>query len=293
VTATVLPVATRALVEACGRIGLDPDALLARAGLDRARLEDPDGRIAAEQADAVWREAFLASGDAALALRAAEQTPFGAFRVLDYLGATGATVGAGLRRVAAYFPLVDSRATLAVEEPVRGAVALALRSAGGQGVPPEAQEYTLAILLSRVRQVARSPAPGVAVRFAFARPQHARAHVRLLGLEPEYRAATPALVLPRATWEAPTPGADPRLFSALDEHASALLAGALPRAGAPPRDLDDAGRARAAIAGELPGREPSLASVARRLGTSPRTLQRRLEAEGTSFAAEVDRVRRE
>jgi AraC-like DNA-binding protein len=76
-----------------------------------------------------------------------------------------------------------------------------------------------------------------------------------------------------------------RLFAALEEHASALLERM-------PDEGGDASRARAAIADELPGREPSLASVARRLGTSPRTLQRRLDAEGTSFVAEVDHVRR-
>jgi Arabinose-binding domain of AraC transcription regulator, N-term len=209
VAATVLPVATRALVEACGRIGLDPADLLTRAGLERSRLDDADARIAAEQADAVWREAYLASGDAALALHAAEQTPFGAFRVLDYLGATGATVGDGVRRVAAYFPLVDSRATLAVEESSRDAVALALRGPDGGTVPPQAQEYTLAILVSRVRQVARASELGLEVRFAFSRPAHAREHVRVLGVEPEYDVPVPALVVARVTWDAPTSGGDP------------------------------------------------------------------------------------
>lgn len=283
-TATVLPVATRALLQACGRIGLDPDALLNRAGLDRARLDDPDGRIDAEQADAVWREAYLASGDAALALRAAEETPFGAFRVLDYLGASAATVGEGLRRVAAYFPLVDPRAALAIEEPAGHAVTLAfLRTATG-ALPPEAQEYTLAILALRVSQVTPSPGRPVHVRFAFARPPHAREHARVLGVQPEYDAPVPALVFAPETWTAPTSARDPRLFAALDEHASALIAECSPVA--------SARRVGAAIAEELPGREPSLARVARRAGASPRTLQRRLEAEGTTFAAEVEHVRR-
>jgi AraC-like DNA-binding protein len=279
---TVLPVATRALVEACARLGLDTDALLARAGVSRALLDDPDARIPAERADAVWREAYAAAADPALSLHAAEQTPFGAFRVLDYLGASGATVGEGLHRVAAYFPLVDPRAALTVDEE-QGALALVFRGVG-VALPPQAQEYTLAILASRVRHVA--PGAEVAVRLAFPRPAETREHARVFGVEPVFGAAAPALAIARAAWGAPTRTGDRTLFAALDEHARALLARASPRG-------SEAARAREAIAADLPGKEPSLARVARRLGTSPRTLQRRLGAEGTSFATAVDDVRRE
>ncbi len=279
---TVLPVATRALLDACARLGLDEGALLARAGLDRRALDDPDARIPAERADAVWREAYGAAADPALSLHAAERTPFGAFRVLDYLGASGATLGEGLRRVAAYFPLVDPRASLEVEEE-EGAIALVFRGAGVP-LPPQAQEYTLAILASRVRHVA--PAARIAVRLAFPRPAGAGEHARVLGVEPAFGAAAPALAVARADWDAPTPTGDPTLLAALDRHARALLA----RAAAPE---GEAARVRAAVAEDLPGKEPSLARVARRLGTSPRTLQRRLGAEGARFAAAVDEVRRE
>jgi AraC-like DNA-binding protein len=283
VTVTVLPVATRALLEACGRLGLDAAALAARAGLDRARLDDPDARIPADVADAVWREAAAASRDPALALHAAERTPYGAFRVLDFLGATGPTAGEGLTRVAAYFPLVDPRGTLAVE-PGRDAVTLVLRAAAGP-VPPPAQEYTLAILAARVRHVAAAP-PALAVTFTFPRPAHAAEHARVLGVEPAFGAPEASLAIPRATWDGPTRAADPGLFAALEAHARSLLG----RAAA---QEDPAARVRAAIAEELNGREPALAPVARRLGTSARTLQRRLREEGTSFAAELDAVRRE
>jgi AraC-like DNA-binding protein len=283
VSATVLPVATRALLDACARLGLDPGALAARAGVDPARLDDPDVRLPAEAADAVWREASAAAHDPALALHAAERTPFGAFRVLDFLGATGATIGAGLERVAAYFPLVDPRGTVAVE-PERGAIALVFRGAGGD-LPPQAQEYTLAILASRVRHGAATP-PTLAVRFTFARPAHAAEHARVLGVEPAYGAREAALVVGQATWDAAPRAADPGLFAALDAHARALAG----RAG---RDEGTAARVRGAVAEELPGREPSLGRVARRLGTSPRTLQRRLAGEGTTFAEVADAVRRE
>ncbi|HEX9401158.1 MAG TPA: AraC family transcriptional regulator ligand-binding domain-containing protein [Anaeromyxobacter sp.] len=279
---TVLPVATRALVEACARLGLDEGALLARAGVDRALLEDPDARLPAELADAVWREASLATADPALPLHAAEQTPFGAFRVLDYLGATGATVGEGGRRIAEYFPLVDPRGVLAVEEEA-AAVALTFRATEGD-LPPPAQEYTLAILVSRARHVSAAPA-SLRVQFTFPRPADPREHARVLGVEPEFGAGRAAVVLARATWEGPTRTADRTLFSALADHARSLLRGA------GGDELIDG--VRGAIAAELPGREPSLSRVARRLGTSPRTLQRRLSGRGASFAAVVDGVRRE
>jgi AraC-like DNA-binding protein len=281
VSPTVLPVATRALVDACERLGLDTEALLDRAGLDRVRLSDPDARIDAERADAVWREAHALAGDPALALHAAEQTPFGAFRVLDYLGASGASLGEGLRRVAAYFPLVDPRATLAVEAE-DDAVALAFRGAGTE-LPPQAQEYTLAILASRVRHVA--PGAALAVRFAFPRPHDVREHARVFGVEPRFGVDRAALALSRAEWERPTASSDPGLFAALDDHARRLLE----RSGPAPL----AERVRAAIAADLAGHEPSLPAAARRVGVSPRSVQRRLAEAGTSFARTVDAVREE
>lgn len=280
---TVLPVATRALLAACARLGVDVGAVLARAGLDRARLEDPDDAIPAERADAVWREALAASADPALALRAAEATPFGAFRVLDFLGATGATVGEGLRRVAAYFSLVDPRAAISVEEGT-SAVSLVLRGRGAP-LPPPAQEYTLAILALRIRHVAPAPA-ALAVAFAFPRPAHAAEDARVLGVEPAWGARAPALAVGRSTWESAPRARDPELFGALDAHARGLL-------GRAERTAVHAARARREVAAVLAGREPTLAGVARAMGTSARTLQRRLRAEGAPFAAIVESVRRE
>jgi AraC-like DNA-binding protein len=53
------------------------------------------------------------------------------------------------------------------------------------------------------------------------------------------------------------------------------------------------GRVQSFVADTLRERAPSLRAIARRLHMSPRTLQRRLEAYGTSFHALVDDLRRE
>ncbi|HET9596188.1 MAG TPA: AraC family transcriptional regulator ligand-binding domain-containing protein, partial [Anaeromyxobacteraceae bacterium] len=257
--------------------------MLRRAGLERAQLDVPDSGIPAERADAVWREAVVVSADPALALRAAEATPFGAFRVLDFLGATGATVGEGLRRVAEYFALVDPRAILAVDE-APAVVRLAFRGLEGP-VPPQAQEYTLAIVVSRIRHV-DAGVPDLGVSFTFPRPAHAAEHRRVLGLEPTYSARDAAVGIARTTWERPTRTADAGLFGTLDAHARALRDRR--SSNAPVQE-----RVRAAIAATLPGREPTVAAVARALGTSSRTLQRWLAEEGEQFAVIVDAVRRE
>lgn len=282
---TVLPVASRALLEACGRLGLDRDRLLADAGIAPRLLEDPDARLTYAQADGLWRAAWLASGDPLLALRAAEATPFGAFRVLDYVGVTGATLGEGLRRVAGYFPLVDPRGALRVVDE-GGPVTLRFQGPGGAPPPGPAQEYTLGVVYSRARHAALAEPRLVEVRFAFPAPADDREHARLFGVRPRFGAADAALVFARRDWDAPTRMHDPGLFALLDQHARGLADGA-----AGPDGL--AARVRAAIAADLPGREPTLAAAARRLGTTGRTLQRRLAAAETRFARLVDDVRRE
>jgi AraC-like DNA-binding protein len=277
-------VASRALLESCRRLGLDADRLLAEAGIEPALLDDPDARLTSGQADGLWRAAWIASGDPLLALRAAEATPFGAFRAIDYLGVTGATLGEGLRRVADYVPIVDPRGALRVVEE-RGGMALLFGGKGGDVVPGPAQEYTLGVVFSRARHAALAEPRLVEVRFAFPRPADVREHTRVFGLEPRFGAADAALLFSRSDWDAPTRMHDPGLFALLDEHARTLIGGAA--------EEELRARVRAAIAADLPGREPTLAAVARRLRVTGRTLQRRLATEGSTFARLVDDVRRE
>lgn len=47
--ATVATTSSRALLNACERLGLDAPALLEASGLTRAEVEDPDGRLAGER----------------------------------------------------------------------------------------------------------------------------------------------------------------------------------------------------------------------------------------------------
>ena len=278
----VLSVASRAVLEACRRLGVDADAVMARAGVARSEIDDPDARLTGAQADAVWREAFAVAGDPQLALHAAEALPFGAYRVLDYLGTTGPTLGEGLRRVAEYFPLVDPRGVLRVEERREGS-ALVFATRSGTPLPRPAQEYTLAVLLLRARHASDgrrgtpppSSSPSRALRTRRSTPGSS-------ACRPGSGPATPRSSCPArcgAARRALVTPACSRCWTTMPARCSRARRR---------RRTNLVERVRAAVATELTGRAPSLASVARRLGTSARSLQRRLENERTSFAQVVD-----
>lgn len=281
---TVLSVASRAVLDACQRLGLDTEALLRAAGLQRELVMDPDARLPADRADALWREAYARASDPQLALHAAVALPFGAYKVLDFVAAHAPTVLEGLRRIARYFPLVDARATLSVvdAEPVR--VVMASESAV---VPGPAQEYTLAAIVLRSRASTGVDWPLHAVELAMPGPDDPSEHEEVFGAPVRFHASAPQLLIPRTSAELPVRGADPALLTVLEDHARRLLA-ELPQ-GEPQLVT----RVRALLREELRGGDPRMEHVARRLGLGARTLQRRLDAEGTRYAAILDEMRTE
>ncbi len=285
VRGSVLSVSSRALLDACARLGLDTGKMLEAARLDRATIQDPDARIPIEQVDALWSKAYELSNDADLALHAIEVLPFGAYRVIDYLASNAPTVGAALAKVSDYFPIIHNgvvrlpyavgqrHVTFAVEAP-----------ACPSAVTRTYAEYTLAAVFLRTRVGTGQPYQLVRVEFNHPRPANVGEHERVFECPVRFGAETCQMVIARDAWDTPCAGSDPALFSVLDAHARMLL-DQLPRA------ADIAGRVSEAIAGELRGGNPRLESVARRLAMSPRTLQRRLKDQGIVFNDVLDAMR--
>ncbi len=283
----VLAVASRALIAACEALGLDGDALLAEIGLDRARLADPELRIPAVQADALWRAIAARCDDPDLALHAAERLPFGAYRVLDYLAAHAPTLGAAFERVAAYFPLIDTRGRLEISRRDDDHEIAMLPARPGPALRREAAEYTFTALYLRTRAGTGLAFTPSRLCFPAPAPASTRELARIFGgCALEFDAERHALRLRGEDWSRASQRADPTLFAVLDRHAGMLLA-ALP----PASPL--VGALREAIAVELRAGEPTLANIGKRLGLSGRTLQRRLDDEQLRFGAVVDEVKTE
>lgn len=281
---TVLNVSSRALLDACARLGLDTAQILQAARLDPVTLQDPDARIPIEQVEALWQKAYELSKDPNLALHAIEVLPFGAYRVIDFLGSNAPTIGAALAKISDYFPLIhtairlpyavgDRHVTFAVEAPSRPST-----------ITRPIAEYTLAAVFLRMRKATNEPFRLMRVEFSQPRPVDISEHERIFECPVRFDAATCQMVISRAVWDTPRTGINPALFSILDTHARMLL-DQLPS----PDDI--AGRVREAIDSELRGGNPQLKSIAGRLAMSPRTLQRRLRDQGVPFNNVLDAMR--
>lgn len=281
---TVLSVSSRALLDACARLGLDTGQILKAAQLDAATLQDPDARIPIAQVEALWRKAYELSGDPHLALHAIEVLPFGAYRVIDFLGTSAPTVGAALAKVSDYFPLINSvvslpyvvgerQVTFAMEAPSRPSA-----------ISRPYAEYTLAAVFLRLRIATNQKYPLIRVEFSHPKPPDISEHERIFECPVVFGAATCQLVIAREVWDTPRTGSNPALFAVLDTHARMLL-------NQRPADAGIAGRVREAIESALRGGNPRLEAIAKGLAMSPRTLQRRLRDQGVNFNDLLDAMR--
>jgi AraC-like DNA-binding protein len=107
-----------------------------------------------------------------------------------------------------------------------------------------------------------------------------------LGCPVRVHAAWSGFVLSRETWALPMRRRDPVLLAVLERQADARMA-RLP----PAEDL--VAHVRRAVTTGLADGRASMTEIARQLAMAPRTLQRRLSDEATTFQRVVEEVRRD
>jgi AraC-like DNA-binding protein len=281
---TVLTVSSRAMVEACRRMGLDTDAMLRAAGITRETLEDPDARLAGTQASALWTRAYELSGDPVLSLHAAEACPLGAYKVIDYMAFNAPTVGEAFVCASRYFTLVNTAIRLPIDDSGDPVTFDVVDDQGPAGVSRAYAEYCLAAFAVRMRAGAGVHFPLRSVTFVHRAPQDTSEHRRVFGCPVHFEREHNRLNIGRTAWETPTTGANPGVLQVLTEHAEILVQKL-------PHGPDLVERIRRAISKSLRGGDTSLESVAREVNTSVRSLQRRLSELGYSYNALVDEVR--
>lgn len=273
----------RAIAASVAAAGADEQAWLARHGLAPDALSDTALELPLAGFAALVCDAIATTGEPALGLLVGDRLG------VDAHGALGAAAlhGASLREVARLLAArVDARAPLvALELAEAGAeFRLVVRDALPQG---ELRRALLEAVVVALRKLVEAAAHGVTtvvrVEFDFREPPYAAFARELLRCPTRWRRNWTGLVIPAAAIDQPLRGADPVAYAVLTRRAAVEALGAM-------RDRPVSAALRRLLLGRRGGM-PALPAAARLLHLHPRTLHRRLVAEGSSYRALLDDVR--
>ncbi|WAS96057.1 AraC family transcriptional regulator [Nannocystis punicea] len=272
------------LFEFAAGLGLSREQLLARSGLSAAALADPEARVPLLGVYALIEAVCERLGDAA-SLRFVLAFDAGDLDALGFLLQTCPDLGAALDRFVAFQALYTEGERF---EAVRvGDDCVALRYTPF-GPPRRAHAWMAEItFLDFVVNGPRWLGRDLEVRAVRLRrgPTDDPELRRALG-PVEFGALCDELVLPAAELTLRMPGADPAMHAFFDR----FVRGQMARL---PADGSLRARVRLQVAQRLHRGAPTLVELADTLGLAPRTLQRKLQAEGETLAGLVDAVRRE
>jgi len=264
--------------------GLERDGLLTELGVDPAALEDRDNRLPLETFARAWNIMAARLPGRVLALDWITSWKITDSGVLGYVLLQLQTVEEAMEASTRYTHLAN-----------QGARAWLRRGSPTSRLGFELEPILLAtqhhpeslmagVVLYLRRMIGLSFAP-VAVRFPYPVTERTPALQRYFGAPVLHQADELSIEVPTEVLARPLPDTDPALAGYLRKQADLLLE----RVAAPKAVSRECARR---IAERLGSGEPSETSIAKQMGMSERTLQRRLASEGSTFNGLLEEARR-
>jgi AraC-like DNA-binding protein len=267
----------------CRERGVELRPLLEDAGLPAGALESAEVTAPLPAIHALLAAAAEATGDDAFGLTLAARIPDGTYSLLEFVAKSAQTLREAFVALARYGPLVNPLTRFTFEEDARGgAFGHRLLSTGkGRELP----EFTLARVLAIARGQVGDEVLPLETWFSFPRPKHTERLEQAFGPRLSFGRKDSGFRLAPRILDRKLVAADAALRRWLEAQADEALS-RLPGAD------DLSGRVRAVLRDRLPRGDAEMRAAARALQLSERTLQRKLAAEGTTFAALLEEVRR-
>lgn len=264
----------------------DTDAILEHAGIAPQRMLSPDSELTIAEAVRVTQSALALSDDPALGLHLGQELGIEMLDMAGMMVSTAPTARAAIESIQQYSSLVTNlgRAEIRDEE-TEVRVVLHLRPE----VEPIARlcaELVFAATWNISRRLLGVERVPTRITFRHSAPPWADEYRQVLGEETllEFDAPEYSMAAPSAYLDLPMPRHSPGLFRRLQEQAARRLASRMP-------PESTTATVRRLIEEHLGEHLLDLTSIAQRMGLTPRTLQRRLKDEGTSFQAVFDDLR--
>lgn len=286
---TTSAAAVQSVLDGATRRGIDVRPWLESVGLDTQLLSNPENRVALPLADRLIRMLVKATGDRDIALDTLLEAPQGQLAIFHYV-----TVNS--HDLEEYLELNQSFSRLwgdGVEidwsrdgDTVRVHFDLPEAESRGADVLRVVTQAWVGAVVLRARLATQDAFRPSRVSLQHGRPRDLTRMLRVFGVEPEFDAPRAGFEFAADQLQLPFPIEDPNLPTVLRARAQELV-----------RELPGtdelAAFVRDRVRAALPGGPVTLEDVAAGLGMGPRTLQRRLSAEGASFRQVLDGCQRE
>jgi AraC-like DNA-binding protein len=266
--------------------GIDPAPLFHEAGLDAGSLDNPMVRYPAKESTQTWVRAEEMVDDPTFGLTIAEVWRPSDFHALGCAFLASTTLRDALNRLVRYNPVVYDLVSYSLAE--RDARAeLSYNPVHGQLDEPAILEDTRwAVVLDACRRVHGPDFDPLEVTFWHAEPASGLDAFRDYFRCPlRFGEAVASMTFPAELLDSQLPAANRQLAQALDRTLSEYVKKL--------QHDDIVSRTKSAITEHLPSGNLTSAAAAADLHMSPRSLQRKLVAEGTTYRTLVDAVRQE
>lgn len=277
--------AATGLPGAIAAAGGNVDQVLSAVHLDRGVFTRSDDFLPAATFAAILNEAARITNDDCFGLHFGEHFDPKAIGPLVYVALNSPTIGAGIENVERYLHVYDSSAKWSCElEGDRGYIRFGATNLEIEDLR-QSNEHGMILVLNTLRMMIGSQWAPLEVQFAHAAPAQITEHHRIFRAPVLFGFDMNSLVIERSLTEAPVPAADDKLYPIVKRYLERAL-------NEIPKEDDFFAIVRKAIAESMRAGDPTLVRVAKKLGVSPRTLERRLKERGTRFKKLMDDTRR-
>jgi AraC-like DNA-binding protein len=261
--------------------GIDADAVFAEFGVPSPGSAGWDARIPLPQIANLWSRLLEVSADPHFPFRAAEHVDLTTCDVITYLESAASSLRGAIQKKLEYLPLI----TDAIEWTLEEAGDLARLTLHERPARPPLAPVAEFLIGARHVFLERFGPPGYrlhAISFRHAAPADLEEYRRVFKIEPSFGAALDQLTFARRHLDEPMRRRDDALSDILGRYAEQMRQ---------PQREQQTWRGRV-LQRLKSGIDPGIAAVARGLGVSPRTLQRALADENTTYLDVATSARR-
>jgi AraC-like DNA-binding protein len=273
------------VVEALKQRGSRADDLLKEVGLRRVDVADPETRISYAAVLKLIERAATLLNDPSLGLRLGASHEARDSGLLGFVLLNSPTLIEGLANLQRYFHVIGDGEDIEIERTGPHLILRFRESDPALRGLRHSSDYMAAIIARACRDMTHKRISPVRAEFTHAQPNASVAYDRYLGCPVKFQSAWDALVYDAKVAELAVVGADHKLLKVLERACRQVL-------GPTPRKQDLVHDVREWAMDRLTKGPVHIDDVARALGMSAKTLERRLADRGESFTALVDEIRR-